>query len=113
MLSFVPGDRLPEVKFEWFEIDTVVHLIMYAVLSFLMLIGFFHVKNELFLIQVLYIIVVCILIGLGVEYVQGNYIENRFFSWRDVVANSVGATVGYFGFRYYRKKDVNLVRFLL
>ena len=112
VLSLIPGDQLPDFKIEWFEIDTIVHVIMYLGLSFLMLIGFYHIKNELFSIQVLYIIVIGLSIGLGIELVQGNFIENRFFSWRDVIANGIGTCLGYLIFRLYRKKDMNLVRFL-
>ncbi len=112
VLSFIPGDQLPEVKIEWLEIDTVVHIGMYLGLSFLMLIGFFHVKNELFRIQVLYSVVICIMIGFLVELIQGYYIPNRFFSWRDVVANGLGSILGFLIFAIYRKKDMNLVRFL-
>ncbi len=108
----MPGNNLPEIKFNWFEIDTLVHVCMYFGLSFLMLIGFFHIKNELFFKLGLYIIVVCISIGLGIELLQGSVIPLRFFSWKDIVANSIGTIFGLLLFLYYRKKEFNMVRFL-
>jgi len=112
VLSFIPGDRLPDLEFEWFKVDTFIHVIMYLVLIFFMQVAFFYDKNELFFIQVLYSIVICLLIGYGIELIQGHYIKNRFFSWSDVISNGTGAILGSLAFRYYRKKDINLVRFL-
>ncbi len=104
ILSLLPGDQLPELKFDWFEIDTAVHIVMYFVLVFLMLVGFFKIKNELFPSQVLYIIVIGLIIGLAIEFIQGHFISNRFFSWKDVMANSIGGCAGYFIFSICKKK---------
>lgn len=112
VLSLTPGNRLPVFDFEWFSIDTAVHIIMYLVLCFLALIGFYHQKNELSGKVVLYIIVSVIAFGLFIEFLQGNFIYRRFFSWEDFVANSAGAIVGWVAFIGYKKKELNLVRFL-
>ncbi len=112
ILSLTPGDQLPIVDFEWFKLDTAVHIMMYAVLSFLMLIGFFHQKNELLKIQSLLVCVSVVLIGLIIEFLQGNYIPKRYFSWEDVIANSIGTIIGFLIQLVYIKKELNLVRFL-
>lgn len=85
---------------------------MYALLSFLMLIGFFHQKNEPFSKQVLYIIVSCVIIGFVIEILQGTIIVKRYFSWTDICSNTIGTLIGYLAFRIYKKKELNLVRFL-
>lgn len=85
---------------------------MYLVLTFLMLIGFFHQKNELSAKLALYIVVAAILAGLLIEYLQGSYIFQRYFSWGDFIANSVGSFAGYLAYMMYKKKELNLVRFL-
>ncbi|MFK8039146.1 MAG: VanZ family protein [Crocinitomicaceae bacterium] len=112
MLSLLPGNRIPDIKFDWFKPDTLVHFIMYAVLSFLMFISFYHQKNELFTKQVLYIIVSCIIIGTVIEILQGTIIVKRYFSWADILFNTIGTLIGYLTFRVYKKKELNLVRFL-
>ncbi|MFD1553792.1 hypothetical protein DNU06_09615 [Putridiphycobacter roseus] len=105
-LSLLPGDRLPEIKFEWFKIDTMVHIIMYTVLSFLMLFGFCFKKNEPFRRKALYIVVVCIIFGFGIEIIQGSLIRNRFFSWKDFIANNLGVFTGMLIYYYYNKKEI-------
>ena len=112
VLSLTPGDRLPEIDFDWFKIDTAFHIAMYAVLCFLMLIGFFHQKNELFIVQSLFICVSTALIGLMIEFLQGHFIVKRYFSWGDVIANLIGTIIGYLAYTVYNKKELNWVRFL-
>lgn len=112
VLSLTPGDQLPIIEFNLFKIDTVVHIIMYLLLSLLMLIGFFHQKNELNSTWTVCIVVSAIIIGLFIEILQGKFIPKRFFSWDDVLANSIGALIGYWTYKWYKKKELNLVRFL-
>ena len=112
VLSLTPGDKLPKIKFEWFRIDTAVHVLMYLILTFLVFIGFYHQKNELSKASALYIIVSSILFGLCIEFLQGEFAFQRYFSWGDFIANTIGAIVGYFLYLIYKKKELNLVRFL-
>jgi len=112
ILSLTPGNQLPDIEFDWFKIDTAVHIIMYLLLAFLILIGFFHQKNELSWQMGLCTIVATILTGLLIEFLQGSFIFQRYFSWGDFIANSAGTIAGYMTFKVYRKKELNLVRFL-
>ena len=106
ILSLLPGDKLPVIKFDWFEIDTLVHIFMYTILSFLMLIGFYFKKNEPFLRTALYIAVASMLIGLVIEILQGSVITNRFFSWKDFAANDLGVLMGMLIYYHYNKKEI-------
>lgn len=112
ILSLTPGNQLPVFEFEWFRIDTAVHVVMYLMLTILILIGFFHQKNELSANCVLYIIVGSILFGLCIEILQGEFIFQRYFSWGDSIANAIGTIAGYLAYLIYKKKELNLVRFL-
>ena len=112
VLSLTPGNKLPDIQFDWFRIDTAIHIIMSFVLAFLVLLGFFHQKNELSGSYALYIVVSSIFIGLCIEILQGQFVFQRYFSWGDFVANSIGTFVAYLAYLLYKKKELNLVRFL-
>jgi VanZ family protein len=111
-LSLTPGDKLPDITFDLFRIDTVAHILMYLCLVFLMLLGFFHQSNELNRFWVVGIVVYVMLVGLLIEVAQGSMVSNRFFGWDDIVANSVGTFIGLLCYAWYKKKELNLVRFL-
>jgi len=111
MLSLLPGDQLPDIKVEWFSIDTAVHGIMYFALSVFFLIGFVpqekkrQKKLNLSDLKVyLWIIVVGILIGYFVELIQGNWIYRRYYDVTDVVANSFGTIFGAFAYGWTGRK---------
>ena len=95
------------MEFELFSIDTVVHIVMYGMLIFLMLLGFEKKMNPFNIKLYLYLIVTCSLIGLIVELIQGNFIFRRFFSWDDAVANTFGTIVGAFGYYWTSRKLFN------
>jgi len=94
ILSLTPGKHLPEIKFEWFEIDKVIHFAFYFILVILMSIAFRLIKNEPFSKGIVLIVVIGILIGWSIEFIQGNYITNRYFDYSDIIANSLGTVVG-------------------
>lgn len=101
MLSFLPGDKLPEIKFTLFEIDKVVHFLLYFTLVILMSFSFLKnknennsKKNEPFLKRIVLIIATGIFIGSFIEVIQGNFIPNRAFDVFDILANSIGTFIG-------------------
>jgi len=97
VLSFMPGDKLPEIKFTLFEIDKIVHFVLYFILVILMSFSFLEnnsTKNEPFLKRIVLIIATGILIGSFIEIIQGSFIPNRAFDIFDIVANSIGTFIG-------------------
>ncbi len=101
VLSLVPGDQLPSIKFDWISIDSAVHFGMYFILSILFLFGFLtfekKIKKKLNLSNLqLYgvVILVGILIGYAIELIQGNFIFRRYFDVADIVMNSFGTIFG-------------------
>ena len=98
VLSFIPGNQLPEIEWEIISIDTVVHFGMYLMLSILLAFGFI-LKNILNLSKLkMYLILVLVGIAFGtfVELVQGSFIYRRYFDLLDILANSIGSIVGMF-----------------
>ena len=98
VLSFIPGNQLPEIEWEIISIDTVVHFGMYLMLSILLAFGFI-LKNKLNLSKLkMYLILVLVGIAFGtfVELVQGSFIYRRYFDLLDILANSIGSIVGMF-----------------
>jgi VanZ family protein len=108
VLSLLPGDKLPKIEFNLFKIDTLVHFIFYATLSFLMGIAFIFNKNEPFKKWIVLIIATGILVGCFVEVIQGNFIQNRFFSFSDIIANTIGTVIGIIVFVKIRLNNVKL-----
>jgi VanZ family protein len=94
ILSLTPGNKLPEIKFDLFELDKLIHFTFYFILVILMNIGFRLSKNEPFYKSIVLIIVIGILIGWSIEFVQGEFITNRQFDYLDIFANSLGTVVG-------------------
>jgi len=95
-LSFIPGDHLPEIKWEIISIDTLVHFGMYFVLSITLALAFAF-KNNLNLSKLkmyLILVLVGIAFGIFVELIQGSFIYRRYFDLFDILANSIGSIVG-------------------
>lgn len=94
VLSLTPGNKLPEIEFDLFELDKLVHFSFYFTLVILMNIGFRIKKSEPFYKSIVLIVVIGVLIGWSIEYLQGNFITNRFFDYSDIIANGLGTIVG-------------------
>lgn len=105
VLSLTPGKHLPELNFDLFELDKLIHFIFYFILAILMRIGFRFKKNEPFSKSSVWITVIGVLIGWSIEYIQGNYVTNRYFDYADILANSLGTIVGVLFYTWYLKKN--------
>ena len=95
ILSLLPGDKLPTIDFTLFQIDKVVHFLLYFVLSILMYYSFFKIKNELLIKRLVTIVGTGILLGTVIEIIQGTSITNRAFDQFDILANSIGTILGF------------------
>jgi VanZ family protein len=100
VLLCLPGKAFSSVSADWMEqyhIDKVIHVGIFALLVFLFCNpiqakGFF---NNLIVKVYFIIMIVAIIYGLIMEFVQGSFVANRSFDWLDVVADIVGAYIGY------------------
>lgn len=108
-MLFTPGKVLPEPG-DWFgkiNADKLIHVGIFAVLAFLVMIGLRVSKNKVQLPRVTYTKVAFGIAAWGVatELIQGYVIPNRSMSFMDGFADALGAVVGVIIFRkyYYRK----------
>ncbi|MBN9298662.1 MAG: VanZ family protein [Filimonas sp.] len=93
-LLCIPGSDLPQSGF--FDkipfFDKWVHIFLFCVLTYLLSMGFSYHKRGTAAIVIL-ILTICY--GVAMEFVQKYYIPNRSFDLMDIVADSVGAGIGY------------------
>lgn len=102
-ITLTPGDKLPEVGI--FQVDKLVHFFVFGLLMFLSSYGLFRVFQERNSTTNAVTVSAVYSIGLGllVEVLQ-LFVPNRSFSVADVIANTIGAGIGYLVFRYYKRK---------
>lgn len=104
VLSGYPGRNLPKAPFD--EFDKLVHLAIYALLSFLSVLGFSKQPNSSLLsnkLQNFFSISFSIVMGGLIELLQEYVFINRYGDWYDFIANSLGAFCGVIGFYLMRK----------
>jgi len=105
VLSGYPGKNLPKAPFD--EFDKLVHLIIYAILSFLSIMGFSKQSKSFLLsknLQYFSSILFSVFAGGLIELLQQYVFINRYGDWLDFIANSIGAVIGVFGFYFISKK---------
>ncbi|MBW6481616.1 MAG: VanZ family protein [Vicingaceae bacterium] len=105
VLSGYPGKNLPKAPFD--EFDKLVHLIIYAILSFLSMLGFSMQPKSLLLsknLQYVSSVLFSVLAGGLIELLQHYVFINRYGDWLDFIANSLGALAGVVGFWLISKK---------
>lgn len=108
VLSGYPGRNLPKAPFD--EFDKLVHLAIYALLSFLSMLGFYKQPTSLSMTkktQYFFSIMFSIVMGGLIEVLQEYVFINRFGDWFDFTANSLGAVLGVVGFILIGKYLVN------
>lgn len=107
-LLTIPGNNLPSE--DWLDkiwFDKWVHIGLFAVLSFL-LCWWWYKSQRSFASRrnaFLYAIIVCIIYGIIMEFVQKYWIPNRSFDVYDILADSLGSILGgWYSSRRYIKK---------
>ena len=101
VLSGYPGRDLPKAPFD--EFDKLVHLVIYAMLSGLILLGF--LKNQKTTTLYCWIsIVFASAYGGIVELLQQYIFINRYGDWYDFLANTLGAILGIVIMKIVRKR---------
>jgi VanZ family protein len=96
-LVLLPGDYMPESNYwDLFKFDKFAHMMVFAILSFLMIIGF--VKQYTYRIlkeeAVKYALVISVSYGIILEVLQ-HFIPNRTVELYDIIANTMGCFIGY------------------
>lgn len=115
VLSVMPGKDFPQIPelMGLLSVDKVVHMIFYALLTYLILRGV--QRGGLQPTKVVFIVLTgfaaasfSMTLGWFLEWYQENYCEDRMFDILDGVANSIGAVAAWlvYSIRYYRKKKI-------
>lgn len=101
ILLCLPGSTLPQTGGEWFSkfyVDKIIHAIMFATLVYMFcrpvqFKGFFtNLITKIYLL----IAILFVVYGLIMELVQKWFIPGRSFEGLDILADAVGAFIGYF-----------------
>jgi|LakMenE01Jun11ns_1017448.scaffolds.fasta_scaffold9871629_2 VanZ family protein len=91
-LLVIPGDALPKtnlISIPYF--DKLVHIGLFAILSALWLKS---LKNRSITIDLI-VVLGTIAYGVAMEFVQRDFVANRSFDVMDIMADSVGAVLGF------------------
>lgn len=97
ILVFMPGDDVPDVGFNFMQIDKLVHICMFGGLTYLFSIPYLksgislRKKKKSFLI----ISILFIAWGLGVEFIQKYFAYHRSFDLLDWAADTIGVTIAF------------------
>lgn len=99
-LSTMPSVQLPE---NIIAPDKLGHFAVYCIFNLLVIRGLFRSDN-LSTKNVLIATFVVTVFGIAMEFIQWAFFPNRFFEIWDMVANLIGAVLGYFAFNFYFTK---------
>ena len=80
---------LPTVSIK--NIDKIIHFVFYFVFVFLWIKSIKPISMYYFLI----VVVIAIIIGISIEFLQEKFTQNRVFDWYDILANSMGAITSF------------------
>ena len=96
----MPGLNLPETPWDWLSADKLGHAGVYAVLSFLLLRGA-RLSGYGTAKVVFGVILGCGLYGILMELAQFYFFPGRHFEYLDMLANIIGAFLGWIIFRIF------------
>jgi len=99
LLSLIPAPDLGFQSFKLFEMDKLIHFIMYSI--FIIIWGLNIWSNK---IKMFNLIIYSILLGLFLEILQHLLPSGRFFDFGDFVANIIGVLFGAIILYYLKKK---------
>lgn len=95
LLTLIPGRLLPHISWNFISVDKTVHILMFAVLTFLALTNSKFSTRKLFgKWPVLLSITSAVFYGYVIELIQ-SFIPDRSYDLADLTADCVGTLVGY------------------
>lgn len=99
-LSFASPSTFKKIPTFTYE-DKLVHLLMYAGLTFVLIFDFVQtaITNRKKLVFVLICLIFPIVLGGVVEIMQGMFFAPRSPSWIDWIANTIGVFLGWLSFK--------------
>ncbi|MFT5645733.1 MAG: VanZ family protein [Aureispira sp.] len=108
--SLSTTSNLPHIPWSFLSPDKIGHLVFYAILTLLLIVGFVHSlswKQKGAISWILFCMIIAGLYGVSLEFVQAT-IPGRSFDYADMLANFIGTFLGAFvyyksTFRYFVK----------
>jgi VanZ family protein len=105
VLTLIPGPAIPDVGFS-FRIDKIVHFFLFGIQ---MVLTAYTLEKHALLKgapsrPILVSAIFSIAAGIGIEFLQ-RFVPGRSFSGLDIVANTIGVGIGYYVFRYLKKRN--------
>lgn len=99
VLSLIPSKSLPEIHFDLLAPDKLAHAAVYALLSFLTLLGFEQRTWR----SIFWSFVLPTILGILLEICQYLFFPDRYFEFFDIIANILGAIIGIIALIFYHK----------
>lgn len=112
LLMGLPGKFFPTVVnfWDWIGPDKIVHLLLFGLLSFLSLWGYrkqlLSANTSSLTISILLALSLTISYGALTELMQKHIFINRYGSYFDFLADSIGCVLGVSVFCFYLKKKI-------
>jgi VanZ family protein len=105
-LLTLPGTSFPQQSWTDYipQFDKWVHIGLFSIMSVLFCWGFYKSGKQPLKKFFLYSLLFCVAYGIIIEFVQRNFIPNRSFDTGDIIADTIGAAIGYwFALKRYKK----------
>jgi len=89
VLCATPGQFIPSSNWlELLSVDKLIHAFIFFVLTSLSFLTAIKFKQSAFMLTLC--VLLSIIYGAALEWMQANYFSNRSADWQDVVANTLG-----------------------
>ena len=94
-LFLLPASEIKKIDgFSFPNADKIIHFFLYFVMSYAVLYDYQKNKKKPTINIYLSVFIVLIFLGIFVEFIQDNCISGRFADFYDVLANTVGISIG-------------------
>ncbi len=111
----LPGKCFPTVVnfWEWIGLDKIIHLLLFALFSYLALWGYrkqlLSANSSSQTTALLFALFLTISYGALTELMQKYVFINRYGSYLDLLADSIGCVLGVITFYFYLKKKLKKI----
>ena len=104
VVFLMPAKEIPKLFNFYIQIDKLIHVFIFLILSFLWLLFVNNLSNDSKPVVLLLIMVVCLIYGILIEVTQELYVSSRGAEVLDVIADLVGTGLGLLFFRNYKDR---------
>lgn len=110
ILLLLPGSSLPQPEWQtYIPLDKIVHIFFLGIMVWLICRGFYYSGRPASELKWIFFFVALSVIfyGIAMEFAQKYFTVNRFFDGGDIIADAIGAALGFFAsyILYIRRQD--------